>query len=584
MTPHPQAPLAQASDTAPLVLDQPHGAIDLTRALDAAGQRAHTALAAETVSDPAKLRQAAVTELRKVLAEGRDLIARELGAAPFEARRITRAYAHLTDIVVRIAFALARDRLHPNPLPTDAERLSLLAVGGYGRNEMAPFSDVDLLFLTPYKLTGWAESVIESTLYMLWDLKLKVGHSSRTIRDCMKLGREDITIRTSLLEMRVIDGDLATAQELQDTLRTQLFQQTTSQFTEAKLEERDKRHNRQGGQRYVVEPNVKEGKGGLRDLQTLYWIAKYIHSVDNAADLVALKVFRQEEFDAFDQAETYLWAVRCHLHLIAGRAQDQLTFDLQVEVAARMGYNDTDGRRAVEHFMQDYFRQATRVGELTRIFLTALEAAHVKREPSLFTLFRGRAPRRKKVKDGYVVEQNRLNIAAPEDFFADKLNMLRLFAEAIRTGYLLHPDAMREISARLDIIDDEMRAAPEANKLFLDIMLKYGNPERPLRRMNELGVLAAFIPEFAPIVAMMQFNMYHSYTVDEHTIQVISTLDRIERKELIEELPVASRILEQGVNRRVLFVACLIHDLGKGRPEDHSVLGAQIARRLCPRL
>ena len=490
MTPHPQAPLAQASDTAPLVLDQPHGAIDLTRALDAAGQRAHTALAAETVSDPAKLRQAAVTELRKVLAEGRDLIARELGAAPFEARRITRAYAHLTDIVVRIAFALARDKLHPNPLPTDAERLSLLAVGGYGRNEMAPFSDVDLLFLTPYKLTGWAESVIESTLYMLWDLKLKVGHSSRTIRDCMKLGREDITIRTSLLEMRVIDGDLATAQELQDTLRTQLFQQTTSQFTEAKLEERDKRHNRQGGQRYVVEPNVKEGKGGLRDLQTLYWIAKYIHSVDNAADLVALKVFRQEEFDAFDQAETYLWAVRCHLHLIAGRAQDQLTFDLQVE--------------------------------------------------------------------------------APENFFADKLNMLRLYAEAIRTGYLLHPDAMREISARLDIIDDEMRAAPEANKLFLDIMLKYGNPERPLRRMNELGVLAAFIPEFAPIV--------------EHTIQVISTLDRIERKELIEELPVASRILEQGVNRRVLFVACLIHDLGKGRPEDHSVLGAQIARRLCPRL
>ncbi|MEL6531893.1 MAG: [protein-PII] uridylyltransferase [Pseudomonadota bacterium] len=584
MTPHPQAPLAQASDTAPLVLDQPHGAIDLTRALDAAGQRAHTALAAETVSDPAKLRQAAVTELRKVLAEGRDLIARELGAAPFEARRITRAHAHLTDIVVRIAFALARDKLHPNPLPTDAERLSLLAVGGYGRNEMAPFSDVDLLFLTPYKLTGWAESVIESTLYMLWDLKLKVGHSSRTIRDCMKLGREDITIRTSLLEMRVIDGDLATAQELQDTLRTQLFQQTTSQFTEAKLEERDKRHNRQGGQRYVVEPNVKEGKGGLRDLQTLYWIAKYIHGVDNAADLVALKVFRQEEFDAFDQAETFLWAVRCHLHLIAGRAQDQLTFDLQVEVAARMGYNDTGGRRAVEHFMQDYFRHATRVGELTRIFLTALEAAHVKREPSLFTLFRGRAPRRKKVKDGYVVEQNRLNIAAPEDFFADKLNMLRLFAEAIRTGYLLHPDAMREISARLDIIDDEMRAAPEANKLFLDIMLKYGNPERPLRRMNELGVLAAFIPEFAPIVAMMQFNMYHSYTVDEHTIQVISTLDRIERKELIEELPVASRILEQGVNRRVLFVACLIHDLGKGRPEDHSVLGAQIARRLCPRL
>jgi [protein-PII] uridylyltransferase len=233
--------------------------------------------------------------------------------------------------------------------------------------------------------------------------------------------------------------------------------------------------------------------------------------------------------------------------------------------------------------MQDYFRHATRVGELTRIFLTELEARHVKQAPAILGFLRGRT-RRKKVKDGYAIKQNRITVEMTEAFFADKLNMLRLFEEALRTGYLIHPDAMREVQARLDMIDDAMRRDPEAVRIFLDLLLKHGNPERALRRMNELGVLSAFLPEFAPVVAMMQFNMYHSYTVDEHTIQVISTLAQIEREELIEELPVASRILKNGVNRKVLYVACLLHDIGKGRKEDHSIVGARIARAVCPRL
>ena len=297
-----------------------------------------------------------------------------------------------------------------------------------------------------------------------------------------------------------------------------------------------------------------------------------------------LGVFRQEEFNAFDAAERFLWAVRCHIHLLSGRAQDQLTFDLQVEVAERIGYTDHGGRRAVEYFMQDYFRHATRVGELTRIFLTAMEAAHLKPEPMLIGLLKGRRMRRKKLKPGYVVKQGRLAVTDDKAFLADKLNLLRLFEEGLRTGYLIHPDAMRLVTANLKLIDDEMRADPEAVRIFLDLLLKHGNPERGLRRMNELGVLGAFVPEFAPVVAMMQFNMYHSFTVDEHTIQVISTLAQIEREELIEELPVASGILKQGVNRKVLYLACFIHDLGKGRDEDHSVVGAKIARRICPRL
>ncbi|NBX43078.1 MAG: HD domain-containing protein, partial [Rhodobacteraceae bacterium] len=263
--------------------------------------------------------------------------------------------------------------------------------------------------------------------------------------------------------------------------------------------------------------------------------------------------------------------------------QDGLSFDLQVQVAERMQYADHSGRRAVEHFMQDYFRHATRVGELTRIFLTALEASHAKSEPMILGFLRGRS-RKKKLKDGYALKQNRLTVENEKAFLADKINLLRIFEEALRTGYLLHPDAMRMISANLHLIDTAMRRDKEANRIFLDLLLKQGNPERALRRMNELGFLGAFIPDFAAIVAMMQFNMYHSYTVDEHTIQVVSTLAQIERGELVEELPIASGILKRGVNRKVLYVACLLHDIGKGRKEDHSILGARIARALCPRL
>ena len=535
------------------------------------------ALVAASGSDDT--RNTMVAWLKDMQKSGRAAIRTAFEAKPFAARPLTRSYTYLTDQMVCGALRIAAD-LHPNPNPTSGERLAVIAVGGYGRGEMAPFSDVDLLFLTPYKITAWAESVIETMLYMLWDLKLKVGHSSRTISDCVRLGAEDPTICTAMLEHRFITGDTALAKELEERLWDDLFTPAAGpKFIEAKLTERDKRHEKQG-QRYMVEPNVKEGKGGLRDLQSLFWIAKHIHGVQDAADLVDKGVFTPEEFKGFVAAEDFLWAVRSHLHLLTNRATEQLTFDMQVSVAEAMGYADTKGRRAVEVFMQAYFLHATEVGDLTRIFLTKLEAMHVKAEPLLERIFK----RKPRVKAGYEVIHNRLAIADETAFLADKLNLLRIFEEALRTGMLIHPDAMRLVKSNLDLIDDGMRTTPEAQRIFLDLMLKHGNPERALRRMNELGVLAAFIPEFEPIVAMMQFNMYHSYTVDEHTIQCIANLAMIERGELEEDLPVASSILKSGVNRKVLYVAMLLHDIGKGRPEDHSILGAQIVRKVAPRL
>ncbi|MBL9049856.1 MAG: [protein-PII] uridylyltransferase [Tabrizicola sp.] len=529
--------------------------------------------------DPKSARTAAVRELLAARTRAIAAFEAHFRDTPRQARALISAQAALTDVLVKVTLTAAM-RMHPLANPTEAERIAVLGVGGYGRAEMAPQSDVDLLFLTPWKITPWAESVIETMLYMLWDLKLKVGHSSRTVRDCLRLGREDVTIRTALLEHRFICGHAPLAADLDEKLWGELFKNSGPEFIEAKLAERAERHKRQGGQRYVLEPNVKEGKGGLRDLQTLYWIGKYLHRVPSSEGLVAAGLLSREEFDSFDRAEDFLWAVRCHLHYITGRPTDTLTFDLQVEVAARMGYRDTGGRRAVEHFMQDYFRLATRVGELTRIFLTELEARHAKREASLFGIFK----MTKRVKKGYKLVQGRIDVVDPKDFLKDKLNLLRVFEEGLRTKYLLHPNVMRIVTSHLDLIDDEMRDDPEAQRIFLDLLLKHGNPERSLRRMNELGVLAAFIPEFEAIVAMMQFNVYHHYTVDEHIIQTISCLAQIEREELVEELPVASGILKGGVNRRVLYVALLLHDIGKGRPEDHSILGAQIARRICPRL
>ncbi len=572
------SPTKQAAPKLPAELICP--ADDLIDAVTLTQNAASASQAVAASGGPAvERRKAIVSVLAPAYAAARDQIAAALGDQPMEAAGATAAYAYVTDVIVRIAYQLCASDL----VDADgkaAQGMAVVAVGGYGRGEMAPQSDVDLLFLTPSSNPQGAEQLAEAMLYLLWDLKLKVGHATRSPKDCLKLAREDYTIRTTLVEMRLLIGAEPVFTGLRNRLRTELFQSSAADFIEAKLQERAERHSKQGGQRYVVEPNVKEGKGGLRDLQSLYWIAKYIHGVQHAADLVEVGLFRPEEYKTFAAAANFLWSVRCHLHLATGRAADQLTFDLQVDVAERMGYADGKGRRAVEHFMQDYFRHATKTGELTRIFLTALEDAHVKTEPALVRFFR----RQKKANPPYAIKQNRLTIGDTEAFLADKLNLLRLFEEGLRTGTLIHPDAMRLVSANLNLIDDGMRKSPEAAQLFLGLLLKHGNPERGLRRMNELGALSAFIPEFEPIVAMMQFNMYHSFTVDEHTIQTISILAQIERGELEEDLPVASSILKDGVDRKVLYVALLCHDIGKGRPEDHSILGARIARTVATRL
>ncbi|QHQ37409.1 [protein-PII] uridylyltransferase [Algicella marina] len=535
-------------------------------------------------SDPAKIRDLFVSELSEARLAARARVAEVLQADPFAAREAISAYSYITDQMLCATFRMVTQHLHPNPNPTNSEQMSVIAVGGYGRAEMAPFSDVDLLFLTPYKQTAWGESVIESTLYILWDLKIKLGHSVRTVDECLRQAKADVTIRTSLLENRFLFGAEELAEELNSRLWSELFDLTGPEFVEAKLEERGNRHKRNGGSRYLVEPNVKESKGGLRDLQTLFWLAKYLNHTNSIEDLVSKGVFTAEEVAIFREAENFLWTARVHLHLVTGRATEKLTFDAQVELAAILGFKNTRGQRGVERFMQTYFTHAKRVGELTRVFLVGLEAKHVKARPSLTQAFsRWFSHSSSNLSAGYVINNGRLDVEDERAMEKDPVNILRTMQEGLRTGLLLHPNAMRQITSNVHRIGQKMRKDPVANKLFVNLLLDKNDPIRALRRLNELDFLGAFIPEFGKIVAMMQFNMYHHYTVDEHTLQCLTQLFQIEQGLLKEPLPVASSILERGVNRRVLYVAMLLHDIGKGRPEDHSIIGAKIAAKLCPR-
>ena len=463
------------------------------------------------------------------------------------------------------------------------ERIAILAVGGYGRGEMAPHSDVDIAFVTPIRPTAWCEQVIEAMLYFLWDLGLKVGHSSRSLDELVRQARSDLTIRTALLEGRYVWGDKALYEEAQRRFWSDVAAGTERQFVAEKLAERNERHKRLGDSRYVVEPNVKEGKGGLRDLHTLYWIGKYIHKVRDPSELVDVGLLTAAEYRAFRRAETFFWAVRCHLHLITRRPEDRLTFDLQREVALRMNFADRPGKSAVERFMHLFFLHARQVGSLTGVFLAQLDEQWAAHKPGFFAKLRARRQARRRI-SGFLVVADRIAAAGPDFFSADPVRLIELFAVADRESMEIHPETMRQAHRDAGLIDAVVRKDARANQLFLDILTSPRDPETVLRWMSEAGVFGRFIPDFGRVVAQMQFDMYHHYTVDEHTIRAIGLLSRIEKGAEKELHPLASEVIGKVASRRVLYVATLLHDIAKGRRGDHSVLGAEVAMKLCPRL
>ena len=469
-----------------------------------------------------------------------------------------------------------------------AEGLSVIAVGGYGRGTLAPGSDIDLLFLTANTVSPALNAVIEFMLYALWDARQKVGHSTRTVADCLAYAKSDNTIMTAILEARLITGDQALFADMQQSYRRNIMQKGVKAFVADKLAERDQRHLKHGASRYAVEPDIKDGKGGLRDLHTLFWIAKAIFDAQTPGELAERGVFTQAELKRFQKCEDFLWTVRCHLHFLAGRGEDKLSFDRQSDLAGRLGYKSHgEGLRAVERFMRHYFLVAREVGNLTRIFCASLEAKHLKDAPSLGRMFNRLLPRRlsmAKLPKGFAMDMGRLTLERKNVLSGEPVNIIRLFALAAEKGIEIHPDALKDVGAALRLIDDKVRNAPDANRLFLDMLLTASEPEAALRAMNEAGVLGRFLPEFGKVVAMMQFNMYHHYTVDEHLIRTVGVLKALERGDLADDHPLSAKLFPTLTSRRALYVAALLHDIAKGRPEHHSIAGERIARELCPRL
>src|SRR5579871_1304011 len=501
-------------------------------------------------------------------------------------RRCAENLCSMHDDVVGLLYEAATKHLYRSLVPSTAERMAIVATGGYGRGLMAPESDIDLLFLLPYKQTAWGESVAEAILYCLWDIGLKVGHATRSIDESIRQARADMTIRTAVLETRFLVGDKALHDELVARFDKSIVSGSASEFVTAKLAEREERHRRAGQSRYLVEPNVKDGKGGLRDLHTLYWIAKYVYRVRDTDELMKRGVFDPQEYRTFRRCEDFLWSVRCNMHFFTNRAEERLSFDIQREIAVRLGYTQHPGMQDVERFMKHYFLVAKDVGDLTAILCAKLEDQQAKPAPMLSRMMarlRPQTSRRLRDSDDFVVDYNRINLAVPDVFEHDPVNLIRIFRLAQKHNLAFHPDAMRAAKLSLGLITQQLRDDEEANRLFIEILTS-DNAEIVLRRMNEAGVLGRFIPPFGKIVSMMQFNMYHHYTVDEHLLRCIGHLQEIERGSN-DELVLANDLVRkiQPEHRKVLYVATFLHDIAKGRPEDHSIAGAKVARRLCPR-
>ena len=537
--------------------------------------------------DQRELRLAISRQLKTALVQGR-ADAEQLLIRDRQGRRCAERLSFMQDEIIRVLFEFVGRHLYPVQNPSEAERMAIIATGGYGRGVLAAGSDIDLLFLLPYKQTAWGESVAETILYCLWDMGLKVGHATRSVSECIRQARADMTVRTALLEGRYLLGDRKLYDELVLRFDKEIVQGTAAEFVAAKLAEREERHRRAGQSRYLVEPNVKDGKGGLRDLHTLYWIAKYVYRVREREQLIEHGVYDPREYRRFRRCGDFLWAVRSHMHFVTGRAEERLSFDIQREIAVRLGYTEHPGLRDVERFMKHYFLIAKDIGDLTAILCARLEDSQAKPMPVLSRMmarFRPRTRLTLSETEDFVVDYNRIKAVDENVFRNDPVNLIRIFHLAQKYNLALHPDAMHMATRSLALIGHQLRESEEANRLFLEILTSRNDAETVLRRMNEAGVLGRFIPAFGRVVAMMQFNMYHHYTVDEHLLRCIGVLSDIDA-DRSDDAKFAGELIRtiQPRHRELLYVALFLHDIAKGRIEDHSTAGARVARSLCPRL
>ncbi len=533
---------------------------------------------------PDALRTQALDAARDYLHIRQESVKRRFLGGSLRADRAVVELSNAMDQLLKWLLSLSMENaqaqsLLPAAIELSEAPLALLAVGGYGRKEMFPYSDVDILILHDGTHAPAVEAIAQFMLYVLWDLGLKLGQSIHPL-SAIPEQKKDLATLSSWLDARVIAGN----RTLYNQLRREIFgkrpQAEEVAFVKDKMTEREKRHAAWGDSRYILEPNIKEGKGGLRDLHTLYWLARYIYNIRRMRKLVERGQLTAREYTHYRQARLFLWTVRLHMHYHAGRAEERLTFDMQRHVSEVMGYRGATPNAVVERFMKHYFLVAREVGFLTNLFCTNLEAQQI-HQPRL-SLSRFLSGTRR-LEEFVILGNHRLAVESDTLFKKQPVLMIKLFCLASRFNLDIHPHTLRLVSRNLRFIDASVRKDARACQLFLTALLNpvYGN--RALKEMKEAGVLARFVPEFARIIGQMQFDMYHVYTVDEHTLVALNTLHSVETGQLANELPLASEAIAKVSSKRVLHMAILCHDVAKGMGGNHAIKGSEIAAELAGR-
>jgi [protein-PII] uridylyltransferase len=457
----------------------------------------------------------------------------------------------------------------------DVKGISIIALGGYGRDELCPYSDIDLLILYSVKSKKWAKELTEHLLYFLWDLNLEIGHSVRTVDECIELSKDhDTTILTSLLDSRHIYGDEKLTKKLENKLYNELLPGYSNIFIDKKIAESKNRVRRYGGSVYLLEPNIKEGEGGLRDVHTALWVAQARYKIKNFRDLLNIGVINSKEHRVIEKCYNFLLAVRSQLHYLAKRREDRLSFDYQEKVARFFGYRDAE-LRAVEKFMRVYYLRARLTNQQSERIIESCIAKTRASSESRRTTY---------LENGFTIQGGRLSVTSRNVFKENPVNLIRAFEYANKHSVKMSKHLTWLIWENSIHIDDKVRRNSEFNGIFLRILKTAKNVSEILYQMNELRLLAHYIPEFGKIVCMVQHDAYHVYTVDVHSIFMVREIEKLTNYSYEEEFPLLTKIAESVEKRHVLYLACLIHDAGKGSGKDHSEKGARMAPVIAERM
>ena len=512
------------------------------------------------------LKASPIAAFKKAIRHAREVLDERFRAGR-DVRRLVEDRAWFVDQILREAW----DRL---PWSEDAD-IALLAVGGYGRGELHPFSDIDLLILLDNADHETFREPIEQFLTLLWDIGLEVGQSVRSVDECASEARADLTVITNLMESRTIAGPERLRLRMQAVTSTEQMWPSKDFFL-AKHSEKRARHGKYNDTEYNLEPNVKGSPGGLRDIQTILWVARRHFGTLNLHAMVGQGFLLESEYALLASSQEFLWKVRYALHMLAGRAEDRLLFDHQSKVAALLGFEDSDSKRAIERFMQKYYRVVMAIAELSDLIVQHFEEQILRAgEISPATPLNSRFL----LRDGYI------EVAHPNVFKRTPFAIMEIFVLMAQ-----HPEikgvcanSIRLLREHRHLIDDDFRRDIRNTSLFVELFKSPQGIHRNLRRMNRYGILGLYLPEFGHIVGQMQHDLFHIYTVDAHTLNLIKHLRKFKWTELAEKFPLASKLIDKLPKPELIYMAGLYHDIGKGRGGDHSELGAVDAEAFCVR-